>query len=707
MMRWWLGRWWRGVSLLTLGFSAYSYGAVITTCDESSLRSALTAGGNVVLACDGTIVLSSEIVIGNDVNLDGSGHSVVLSGSNSVRLFSIEPGKAFVARNLTFADGCARGTNGNASAPGGPGLGGAVYNNGGKFEAHACRFIGNRALGGTGGSGSQPGGSARGGAIYNSTGELRFINATFSGNFAKGGEGGPTTNPPPFNAGPGGEALGGAVYNSGDIMRCQDSDFSANFVSPGEPGPYAGRIPFSAGVQGGAVYQADGQMTLAGTHLSRNVAAGGLGNTNSGGALYVDGGTVDVLECWFSDNQASGGTGYQISTIFRPGGPGTGGAIHIQSGSISLTNSAFGNNGAKGGANVNGPALAGAGMGGALWNAGNLQMVNATFHANIARGGDVARSGFPGGSGLGGAVYNSAGSVTLNHATIAGNSALWSPDGENTLASRRGSGVFSTNGTVLLQNSIVAYGNGGSNCFGNIVDGGYNLSSDSSCNFSAAGSVNAVDPLLGPFVNYGGYAPSMALLEGSPALNAALGPDCPPVDQRGRTRPFGPACDIGAFESSPPYTIIGRVYGYMIPPGITVAADGLSATTDFSLTYVLNGVPAGNASVAPTDSDFIYIPPQQSINLGPDRVGVNFKAYRRNALSIESSSNRVLHLVYAGNTGEKVVVEIASNLPDWTPYETNTVSANGLFDIFDSNTTAELRRFFRTVKHNGPEITQP
>jgi hypothetical protein len=33
---------------------------------------------------------------------------------------------------------------------------------------------------------------------------------------------------------------------------------------------------------------------------------------------------------------------------------------------------------------------------------------------------------------------------------------------------------------------------------------------------------------------------------GSPAINAGAG--CPARDQRGASRPFGPACDIGAVE---------------------------------------------------------------------------------------------------------------------------------------------------------------
>jgi len=48
----------------------------------------------------------------------------------------------------------------------------------------------------------------------------------------------------------------------------------------------------------------------------------------------------------------------------------------------------------------------------------------------------------------------------------------------------------------------------------------------------------------------GGPTPTVALVPGSPAINAyAAGVYCPDTDQRGITRPQGAACDIGAYES--------------------------------------------------------------------------------------------------------------------------------------------------------------
>jgi hypothetical protein len=48
----------------------------------------------------------------------------------------------------------------------------------------------------------------------------------------------------------------------------------------------------------------------------------------------------------------------------------------------------------------------------------------------------------------------------------------------------------------------------------------------------------------------------MALLPGSPAIDAGGHVAAPPTDQRGVPRPFGPAADIGAYELC--YPVLSR-----------------------------------------------------------------------------------------------------------------------------------------------------
>ena len=57
-----------------------------------------------------------------------------------------------------------------------------------------------------------------------------------------------------------------------------------------------------------------------------------------------------------------------------------------------------------------------------------------------------------------------------------------------------------------------------------------------------------IAPKLGPLADNGGPTRTHALLQGSPAIDAASTPDCPTTDQRGVVRPQGAACDIGSYE---------------------------------------------------------------------------------------------------------------------------------------------------------------
>ena len=68
--------------------------------------------------------------------------------------------------------------------------------------------------------------------------------------------------------------------------------------------------------------------------------------------------------------------------------------------------------------------------------------------------------------------------------------------------------------------------------------------------------MNNTDPQLGPFADNGGPTLTMALLPGSPAIDAGTVLGAPATDQRGVPRPQGAGVDIGAFEclASPVFT---------------------------------------------------------------------------------------------------------------------------------------------------------
>ena len=153
-------------------------------------------------------------------------------------------------------------------------------------------------------------------------------------------------------------------------------------------------------------------------------------------------------------------------------------------------------------------------------------------------------------SGSGGAIINFA-TLTLTNCTISGNSAASS-----------GGGLFNDGGTVTLGNTIVA-GNtattSGPDVFGTFASQGNNLIGKTDGSSGWVGSdltgtiAQPLNPLLAPLGNYGGPTQTMALLPGSPAIDAgnnALIPAGVTTDQRGLPRIVNGTVDIGAFESS-------------------------------------------------------------------------------------------------------------------------------------------------------------
>jgi CSLREA domain-containing protein len=251
--------------------------------------------------------------------------------------------------------------------------------------------------------------------------------------------------------------------------------------------------------------------------------------------------------------QIGGGTQVSIDGLsFANGNTATSGGGILNKGTLTVTNATFtGNNASQGG-------------GGLSNQSGVLTVINSTFTGNAATqsGGGIDSSGgavaitnttfFSDTSNAGGGIFNSS-PATITNATFAGNSAV------------AGTGVRTANGMTTIRNTIVANGSGGSTCastFGNIIDGGYNISADSSCNFTATTSLVNTAALLdpaGPRDN-GGATMTILPLSTSPALNAIPNGvngcgGAISTDQRGVARPQQGACDIGAVELTSPLVV--------------------------------------------------------------------------------------------------------------------------------------------------------
>jgi len=145
-------------------------------------------------------------------------------------------------------------------------------------------------------------------------------------------------------------------------------------------------------------------------------------------------------------------------------------------------------------------------------------------------------------SGAGGGVAT-AGSTTFFNATVANNSA---PSGAAFFIEPGGSG-----GANTIVNTILAGGPGGGTTCGGGLTGFHsswsgNMADDASCAFAPGEGTPNTDPKLGKLQNNRGATDTMALLAGSPAINAGDSTRCFGTDQRG-AQPVG-NCDIGAFE---------------------------------------------------------------------------------------------------------------------------------------------------------------
>jgi len=124
-------------------------------------------------------------------------------------------------------------------------------------------------------------------------------------------------------------------------------------------------------------------------------------------------------------------------------------------------------------------------------------------------------------AGAGGGITN-AGTAKLTNTIVARNTATTDPDVSGALS-------FSSQGNNLIGDTSGSSG------------------------WSASDLLNQ-DPLFGPLQNNGGPTNTHALLQGSPAIDAA-NTSCRFTDQRGFTRADGDAdgtvtCDIGAFEAA-------------------------------------------------------------------------------------------------------------------------------------------------------------
>ena len=333
--------------------------------------------------------------------------------------------------------------------------------------------------------------------------------------------------------------------------------FSVFTVNSGKTASISG-ITITGGnaVNGGGVDNF-GTLTVSGSSFTGNSASvgGGLYNFN----------TATVIDSTFTDNVASGshngGLGgggiYNLSILtvkdssFVGNFANDGGGIG-STGMLTVTDSVFASNSANG-----------EGYGGGIKNTGTATVTDSTFASNYAFGDQ----------GRGGGIWNNSLTLTVTNSTFAGNLNL------------RGGSICNLSGRLTLNNTISS----------DNISGGY----------TGSNNLIGVNPLLGPLGNNGGPTQTMALLPGSPAIDAgsnALAVDANDnpltTDERGVGFPriLGHSVDIGAYEFTPLSQTIsfGAIAGQTYGTTITLSA---TATSGLPVNYkVMPGSVPANIS---------------------------------------------------------------------------------------------------------------
>jgi hypothetical protein len=574
-------------ALTALPFAAWA--AEVTNLGDSgagSLRQAVidtTDGGAVTFqtGLTGTITLSTgEIALAKSLTIFGPGYGILtVKAASGQRIFNVTGSGAFDVRNLTLQGG-----GGTVGGEGGlirsvvylniedcvledgqaSGDGGAVYLSGGDLRCDDCIFQNNISTGGDGGA-----------LHMEDSSEFHIDECTFFSNAAyiNGGAislynvtgGGMWSCPVYQNDAVTGKG-GGMSVISGDIYLYTCSVFSNEAAASHGGGIYAsgGDLTLDQGCQissniaagaGGGIYSYLGSVTLVDSTMTGNTANGHDNGVGGGGIAKIGGsGTypLAIINSIVSENQANGGlaggayggcsTDIRQSTFHGNQSQGNGGGAYLAGDWNTLKQSTFSRN-------ISG----GAGGGLCLPNVGTnyVMLKQNTFWYNEA--------------GTNGGGIETGRTTYLYACTIAENLA------NRDLGSNDGGGIHATN-YLHLYGCIVA---------GNHLTFAAGMTTDDDCagtgtntgtysllgiGLGCSGIVNGVDgnlvgslsgkvnPHLAALAHNGGPTQTCALLKGSPARDGFvdcddLGGDKFTMDQRGRPRPRGTACDMGSFEA--------------------------------------------------------------------------------------------------------------------------------------------------------------
>jgi hypothetical protein len=418
---------------------------------------------------------------------------------------------------------------------------------------------------------------------------------------------------------------GGAIYNLGDLT-VNNSTICNNTVLQDQ-------WPLNS--DGGGIYN-DGNLTVNSSTISNNSAqcytTGFSGyavqaGTGSGGGIYTAGGTLSINSSTIAGNKAVGGDSYYSTYP----GDAFGGGLFIGGGTVAINNSTFADNQASAGVNLSG-------------------------------GGSQETYEF------GGGLYIGGGTVSIDYSTLAGNQALGYPGYGGGIDNAAPAGALQMYDTILADNSAYEFGSlgDGPDLYGSVTSLGYNLIGNSTggSGFAATDLLN-VNPQLGPLQNNGGPTQTMALLPGSPAINAGdpsdnTNPNTPAYDQRGPgyARIVGGTIDIGAFEvqSGTSTQSISLVVS-----GPTSTTAGNAGTFTVTADYANGTIDTGySGTVAITSSDGqAVLPADVTISNGTAQFSATLKTAGTQSLTATDTTTST---ITGSDTGITVAPASASKL---------------------------------------------
>jgi fibronectin-binding autotransporter adhesin len=474
-----------------------------------------TRGGG-IFSSAGAITIASSLLAGN--------LAVVRSPGESVK----GGGIAAFGAPLSIVDSTIRDNRASSHAVASSSSealvgGGGIFTQNVKVSIVRSRITSNRAIG----VGRQTGEAVGGGMEILFGAGLTITQSTISGNVARAS-----------NDGSFGSFVSGGGFYSSAPPTITASRITGNTASAtGNRAEVLGGgidIPAKEGIIGDLPTQ------IVAATISGNTAhatGGSDGTTVTGGGIFFGNpATLSIQRTTIDSNSALGDSFF--------GAVGTGGGVDA-AGPTSLLRSTVSRNVVE----VHGFLQAVAEGGGMrLQEAGADDVItNSTVAGNSAL--TVSRNGT--GTSLGGGIDDLLDPHTLDvsFTTVARNAAAADAD----TAQSAGGGVRVGGAPAALAASILALNKAGSgpNCVGDVTSGGHNvLGPRKGCSLPPQPSDRLTTaPKLGALAANGGPTETIALLAGSPSLNAVPTSAClVPTDQRGVHRPQGPRCDSGAYE---------------------------------------------------------------------------------------------------------------------------------------------------------------